>query len=262
MRAVLGIDAAWTSTAPSGVALCIEETAGWRCVAVAPSYAAFVGLADGTAVDWTRKHVAGNPDPRALLAAVHAMTRGANVEAVSIDIPLSHAPITGRREADDAVSRAYGGRKCGTHSPSPDRPGVISTALRDGFQALGFHLATTLPLERPAFFEVYPHPALLSLVSAKERVTYKVTKARSYWPDCDPEGRRSRIVERWREILGALRRHIHLDLELPDQFPSLSAMKRYEDAIDALICAWVAIRFLEGRAVAFGDADAAVWVPR
>jgi hypothetical protein len=38
MRAVLGIDAEWTPTQPSGVALAVELTNGWRLIAAAASY--------------------------------------------------------------------------------------------------------------------------------------------------------------------------------------------------------------------------------
>jgi hypothetical protein len=45
-RAVLGIDAAWTATQPSGVAVVSEEPGGWRLVAVANSYRSFCDLGD------------------------------------------------------------------------------------------------------------------------------------------------------------------------------------------------------------------------
>jgi hypothetical protein len=50
MALVLGIDAAWTKSRPSGVALRREERGSWRVVGVAQSYSAFVELASGAAV--------------------------------------------------------------------------------------------------------------------------------------------------------------------------------------------------------------------
>ena len=44
---VLGIDAAWTAHNPSGVALVQRAEQGWRCLALAPSYDAFLALAAG-----------------------------------------------------------------------------------------------------------------------------------------------------------------------------------------------------------------------
>ena len=43
---------------------------------------------------------------------------------------------------------------------------------------------------------------------------------------------------------------------------TLAALKRYEDALDALICAWVGVEFLEGTVSAFGDGSSTIWVPR
>lgn len=38
-------------------------------------------------------------------------------------------------------------------------------------------------------------------------------------------------------------------------------VKAYEDTLDGVICAWVAIRALEGRATSFGDENSAIWIP-
>ena len=52
-------------------------------------------------------------------------------------------------------------------------------------------------------------------------------------------------------------------LELPETgvVKSLAALKRYEDSLDALVCAWVGVEYLAGRAVPLGDDDAAIWCP-
>jgi predicted RNase H-like nuclease len=39
------------------------------------------------------------------------------------------------------------------------------------------------------------------------------------------------------------------------------SLKAYEDKLDAIVCAAVAIACLNGIAKAFGDADSAIWVP-
>ena len=43
---------------------------------------------------------------------------------------------------------------------------------------------------------------------------------------------------------------------------ALNRLKRHEDALDALVCAWVGIRFIAGEAVPLGDEHAAIWCPR
>jgi hypothetical protein len=55
MSIVLGIDAAWTDRHPSGVAV-LDLNRPAKCLAVAPSYDSFIGLASGTAVDKYVKH--------------------------------------------------------------------------------------------------------------------------------------------------------------------------------------------------------------
>jgi predicted RNase H-like nuclease len=42
---------------------------------------------------------------------------------------------------------------------------------------------------------------------------------------------------------------------------SATDVKAYEDALDAIICAWVAICGLEGRAAPFGDENSSIWIP-
>ncbi len=62
MRAVLGIDAAWTERQPSGVALVVDNGAGWRLHKIAASYKAFTDEADDGR--YTR-HLGSKPDPEA-----------------------------------------------------------------------------------------------------------------------------------------------------------------------------------------------------
>ncbi|MDP9375345.1 MAG: DUF429 domain-containing protein [Chloroflexota bacterium] len=162
MPAVLGIDAAWTATEPTGVALIRGEGSDWRCVALAPSYDAFVALASGKSVDWQMTAGGAAPEPGTMLAAAERLLGDERVAVAAVDMPLATLPITARRAADGAVSRAFSGRGCGTHSPSPERPGSISTRLAEGFAARGYPLATaaTPPGTAPRLVEVYPHPAL------------------------------------------------------------------------------------------------------
>lgn len=265
---VLGVDAAWTRTQPSGVALVSRGVLGWRCVAVAPSYQQFVELSQGTPVNWDQRPTGSAPDPAALIAAATALA-GAPPDLVAVDMPLARTPITRRRAADDAVSRAFGGQGCGTHTPSAERPGPISETLREGLANLGYPLATSaVPVGTPSHvLEVYPHPALLRLVNAAYRVPYKVAKVRAYRkPDESVQDGWRNLRAQWRLVLAALSAHVH-DLPAPlleaanDESARASRLKRFEDALDALICAWVGARFLEGSAVAYGDEDAAVWCP-
>lgn len=140
--------------------------------------------------------------------------------------------------------------------------------LQTGFERVGYQLATSDEAERPtrSLLEVYPHPALLLLLGLPERLPYKVSKSRRYWPTPSRDERRVRLLTNQHRVLEGLRESIDgIDLPLPEPEPggSLASLKRYEDALDALVCAWVGTRYLDGKAKAYnrGDLTAAIWVP-
>jgi len=266
MSVILAIDAAWTESEPSGVAVAISSGGRWRCIAVAPSYEAFLALSNGSDVDWIARRFNGSmPEVISLLDAASRLG-GARVDLVTIDMPIATVKFTGRRKADDSISRNYGGRGCGTHTPSFTRPGKIGERLTEQFKAAGYSIATAA--EQPGramhLVEVYPHPALLTLLTREYRVPYKVAKSLSYWPFMTVTQRIEALLKEFRVISEALDRIAGpVPLHLPnfDAVTSLTMLKRYEDAIDALLCAWVGICYLENTAVAFGDETAAIWCP-
>ena len=266
MKSVLGIDAAWTETQPSGVALAEETERGWRLKAVASSYARFEALAGLAPEPPAQRGM--KPDVDALLATCRHLT-GREPDLIAVDMPLSRLPITGRRNSDNLVSSFYGAKKCGTHSPSEQRPGPVSDGLRSALEERGYVLWTrpagpSLDRPEPALIEVYPHPALIELTNADERLRYKIGKISRYWPGLAPPLRREELFAVWARIVAALERHVEgVEAGLPelDRNASGLALKAYEDALDAVVCAWVAICVLQGRAQAFGDEVSAVWVP-
>ena len=228
MRAVLGIDAAWTPAQPSGVALVAEQAGRWRLLSVAPSYAEF--LDDGV----------GRFDAAALIEKSAAIA-GTVVTLVAADIPLARSPIVGRRSSDNLVSAEYGARYASTHSPSVTRPGPVSTEMKVGFERVGYELRTQAPVE-PGLIEVYPHPALIELSGAPMRLPYKEGKISKYWPDLAMPERRFKLLEQWGRIIGLLDAEIEgvraafppVVLPLPRR-----QLKAVEDALDAVVCAWV-----------------------
>src|SRR6187399_2975829 len=104
MRAVLGIDAAWTLTQPSGVAVATQFSSGWRVIAAASSYQRFHALADHR-LPREPSPSGSLPDAPTLIASASVLC-DAPVNLVAIDMPLAHTPIVGRRLSDRAVSRA------------------------------------------------------------------------------------------------------------------------------------------------------------
>jgi predicted RNase H-like nuclease len=268
MTSILAIDPAWTATEPSGIALLTQVKDRWRCVAVSPSYRQFVELADGSPVDWSKTPSAGRPDADALLGAASTLLGGGSVDLVTVDMPIALTTIRKRREADTAVSQKFGSKGCSTLSPSETRPGEIGSSFTQRLNELGYKVAT---IETPVastyvVAEVYPHPALLHLLDKDFRFKYKIGRASEYWPEKSPADRRRRIVKNWHKILDQLSLTINkIDLPLPsktelENFPSTS-LKRFEDAIDALVCGWVGVKYLEGDCAAYGDESAAIWIP-
>lgn len=256
MAIVLGIDAAWTAQQPSGVALLRGRGRRWECLALAPDYPSFL---DGT-VDWRARTVGGPPDPAALHARCVALA-GAAPDVIAIDMPLATHRIVARRAADNAISRAYGARGLGVHTPNPDRPGPIADAMRLGFGALGYRVAgTTTPVGTPrVLIETFPHASAIALLGAAYRVPYKLGRMRQYWPDRDAGAQRRALTAQWRQLQRALARSIRGgELRIPTAGP-VARLKRYEDALDGLICAWTGVEYLAGRLRAYGDARGAVW---
>jgi predicted RNase H-like nuclease len=267
MKVILAIDAAWTLTEPSGVALIAVDDEEVSCLAATPSYDSFVALTDGVPVDWQQRRFPGsNPDIPVLLDAAQSLA-GQSVNLVTGDIPVSTVPITGRREADDQISREFGGRWCSAHSPSAARPGELGAAFSNALYAAGYPLVTNAQnqLMENALIEVYPHPALLSLLNRPQRVPYKVSKSHRYWPQTPVAIRVGNLLNEFAAIYQALN---NVFGPLPFQLPaaadvlSLGYLKRYEDALDALVCAWIGVQFLNGTTVALGDHTAAIWCPQ
>lgn len=255
MPVVLGIDAAWTLAHPSGVSVVAGDIGNWRLVAVASSYAEFYRLAGFADV------MTGFSAPLLLDAAQRVA--GAPVQLVAADIPLAHSPIVGRRESDNAVSRRYGARHAGTHTPSVTRPGALADRMRAEFLTAGYALQVAAPAAS-GLIEVYPHPALIELMAAPRRLPYKMAKTSRYWPELSALERRAKLIAQWRTIAERLERHIDgvaSLLPVPADAAPGSLLKGYEDALDAVVCGWVGTCVIEGAAIALGDADSAIWIP-
>lgn len=259
MRAVLGIDAAWTVTQPSGVALAVEVPGGWHLRAAASSYGAFCALPERD--DRRRPELIA--DASGALQAANVLA-GSPVDLIAVDMPLSRTPIISRRASDDAVSRAYGARWAGTHTPSAVRPGAVSDTLRAAFEQKGYKLRTSGLVLR-GLVEVYPHPALIEFASAERRLPYKFGNRRSYWPDEPSKVRNLNIFREMKGIASLMENEISgVQAALPEldcEKASGREWKAYEDMLDAIVCAAVGICVLEGRAVPFGDDQSAIWIP-
>ncbi len=272
-KIVLGVDAAWTAHHPAGVALVkIPQRNRPRLLRVARSYEEFCQMADNQEIDWPTKVHGSEPNIPALLAVCERIA-GAMPNVIALDIPIGPQLITRRRAADRMVTSAYITRKAGTHSPTATRPGPISKMLFEQLLACGFewlHAKAAFSRNKNfrVFIEAYPHPAIIELLNLEERLKYKVSKLQKYWPNFNRNERWAAVAQNLTRLRAALDKRL---AGVADWLPSAkslikngpaSRLKGYEDALDAIVCAWIGCEFLAGRCAAYGDEKSAIWLPR
>jgi predicted RNase H-like nuclease len=259
MTLILGIDAAWSRKNPSGVALVATGPNRPRLVRAAPSYEHFIR---GTPPEHWGERIYTQVSLAELLAESQRIA-AEDVGVIAVDMPVAHTPVRAPRCCDRAISITFGARWCSTHSPTKERPGAIGDDfLRDSVKA-GFSLRTDASDKpcRGALLEVYPHVALLELCNSQFRLPYKLSRRRAYWRNLSPEQGREEIRHEWDRILASLKTKIDLNLTIDCAGKPLRCWKAWEDVIDAIVCCWVGLEWLAGRATAYGDDDAAIWGP-
>jgi len=263
-KAVLGIDAAWTEHGASAVALAVLDGKKWKLVHIAPGYESFMSEAPGT-VDWSTKRQGKRPNAKDLLHRAEELA-GTKPGVISLDMPIvPQGRVNGRRNADDAVSKEFGRYLCAVHSPTKDRPGGLGESLSHGFEQEGYRVAVSGDTcSNRDIVEVYPHATMVRLTCAKERLKYKVSKTKKYWPTLSLNDRAQKLSAAFQEILSAIRKVMVVPPKIfdlpPELTPPLSGLKAFEDGLDALVCVWAGICFVEGKADAFGDKTGTIWI--
>ncbi len=217
----IGIDLAWSERNPSGAAVIREG----RLVA-------HTGVLRRTAeiVDFVGAHLSRR-----------------NGSIVAVDAPLRVPNETGSRACDRALTAEWRRYHAGAYPANRKllaRDGVVrgealTTALMERFK---FIEADVIPRRTKARLvcEVYPHPALVSLFGLDSILRYKRGRGRRYeerWPE----------YERYRSLLRGLRK-TDPPLRRTRRFLKKAevtgmrgaALQEYEDALDAVTCAYVA----------------------
>lgn len=212
----VGLDLAWRPGNPSGWAVLEGDRAGVRLVE------------SGTVA--TDEEILSALDR--LDGAVH----------VAIDAPLVVPNETGTRPGDRALAARFSSARAGPHTANRAllrHAGVIrSESLAAALEARGFaHEDPQQPASSPRrFFEVYPHPAMVSLFDLPERLRYKAK-----FP-------RATRLRAFAEMI----RHLHGVREPPLDLGAQAlrasdhrgrALKAFEDRMDAIVCAYVAARW-------------------
>ncbi|MDX1932341.1 MAG: DUF429 domain-containing protein [Capsulimonadales bacterium] len=184
---------------------------------------------------------------------------------IGLDAPTRVPNDTGRRPCETVLSRCLRRQEAGPHPSNRHllaRSGTVrGERLVTRLATFGIeHTPFVGPASGPtrAVFEVFPHPAHIALFGLSKTLKYKPKRGRT----------RSTRLEEFRRYTELLRGLSSADppLELPDDSAAFfrndlsergeDALKRHEDTLDALTCAYVALyrrRWGAERCPAIGD---------
>lgn len=235
----IGLDLAWSAANPSGAAALRGGPAG-ATLAEAP---ALLGDLD------------------AIIAYV-ARLSAEGPAIVAVDAPLVVPNATGGRPAEAALAQVFRAHEAGAHPANRrlldrDGAGVRGELLVAGLAAHGFRAAERIAPGAGGRLvtEVYPHAAMVALFGLQKTLKYKARGRRAL-------GQRH---EAWRAYQGYLRGLEAAEPPLRGHAELLtidvaglrgSALKGYEDRVDALLCAYIGMyahRWGEARCRTFGD---------
>lgn len=194
-------------------------------------------------------------------SVIDTLNNIAGLRAVAIDAPLIIKNATGHRVAEKQIGSVYGSRGASCHACNTKLyPDASSVYLSQHLHAKDFkHLSG----ERWQF-ECYPHASLIEIFGLSKRLKYKkglVTEKRV-----------------GQAQLAAMLKALKFSKKLPLRIPSEAgeffdetrimslagqALKSNEDALDAVICLYVAgLNALGCSGRVFGDTDTGyVWIP-
>ena len=218
----IGVDLAWADRRPTGIAVLDD---GGRLVQVTAQ------LSDEQVVAALRPHVTGDC-------------------LVAIDAPLVVTNPAGNRPCEAELNRDFARFDAGAHPSNTGRPEFADSPR-------GARLATRLGLDLdPASrgprraIEVYPHPATIALFGLGRTLKYKQKTGR---PLPQVKGELLRLVDLLEGLSSAepplcLRGHDGWDALVSGtrEATRKSELRRAEDQVDAVLCAYVAL-FAERR---------------
>lgn len=213
----VGLDLAWGEKKPTGVAV----------------------IDDGGAL----VHLSAQSDDASVLAAVEPFVAGECV--VGIDAPLIVVNAEGNRPAEAALNRDFQRFQAGAH-PSNTRKPEFADGPRGG--RLAAELALDLDPRSDATrvaLEVYPHAATVALFRLGRTLKYKAKPGRAF-------GRLQSELLRLMDLIESLATaDVPLLAAASDEWRRLRAsveiatrkseLRRAEDPVDAVLCAYVAL---------------------
>jgi predicted RNase H-like nuclease len=222
MMTFIGVDLAWSPRNPTGAAVIVGDATGGALVETA-----LLGD-DAAIVAYVERHAAGGD------------------AIVAVDAPLWVPNHTGRRPAEAENGRAFGRNQAGAHQANRRRlafGGVVrGEALVAALEARGFAHRPFVAAGEPVrqVVEVFPHPATIALFGLDRTLKYKARPKR---------GMDERLAA-WRRYQAHLLALGQADPPLRGHEQTLAQdaaalrgrrLKDYEDQIDALLCAYIAL---------------------
>jgi predicted RNase H-like nuclease len=235
----VGIDLAWSvDRNHTGIVVLRGDARGARFVASAAGVTSLAGI-----VEFVHEHAS-------------------SWTVVAVDAPLVMTNATGFRECERRIGEEFGRFDASCHSnnltrtPNPAGMRLVAALAPLGFRH-DFNIAKARQRNGQWLFEVYPHPAMVALFGLERIIKYK----------------KGPVAQR-RRGLRELQRHLRwlasssrgllpsreLSTLLTQEVGELrgQSLKRYEDTLDALFCAylaWHCWRWGEDRNGQFGDLE-------
>ncbi len=229
----VGLDLAWGEVKPTGVAAI---------------------NADGALV-----HISAQTDDASILAATEAFV--ADDCVVGIDAPLIVTNPTGNRPCEAALNRDFRGFEAGTHPSNTGKP-EFANGTRGARLAAAMDLDLDPHSPRPRrALEVYPHAASVALFRLGRTLKYKHKQGRK------PDTLRSELLRLMNLIEGLADTQVPLHVAQHEDWQRLrhsvetatrkSELRRAEDPVDAVLCAYVALYAVHrpDDVTLYGDAD-------
>jgi predicted RNase H-like nuclease/ppGpp synthetase/RelA/SpoT-type nucleotidyltranferase len=213
----VGIDLAWGQEKPTGLAVLDDE---------------------GHLI-----HVSAQHSDEAIEAALAPHVEGDCL--VAIDAPLVVRNATGNRPCEAALNRDFARFDAGAHPSNTRRPELAGVPRGAGLaERLGLDIDPASSSGRRAI-EVYPHPATVALFRLGRTLKYKQKANRPLHQLRSELLRLVALLEGLRDATPAL------DVESHDPWKALvvqvesatrkSELRRVEDQVDAVVCAYVAL---------------------
>ena len=183
---------------------------------------------------------------------------------VAIDAPLVICNKCGERSAEGQARHFYGPFQAGARPAflkNPDfRKHYQGRMIRKQLKGLGGTLVEQIDdlNSGPLFFETYPHVAMVELFNLSCTIKYKANQCKKKGGVACQRCGQQRLAEEIRKHLGEAtddRPRLRIDgalgnlLEKPERIRKGKALKRHEDLLDAVVCAYTAAWLDAGRSL-------------